>query len=207
MQCIANWSWADHVFGSLFVNLLGSNLPIGAALYNEMASDLAKNRALRSVALAALKEDEYRLLEAILKLKESYQRTRDKLAHWYWGICKEIPDGLVLVDPRYLNQYRAGLLDLHDKGKLHGAEIDREKLYVVRPKDLQADAHDFAEFAKLVFSFANLVAERNREKRAQRYRALSNDARIQEALARGGHSTPPKFQITPPVRRRRRPRA
>ena len=36
-------------------------------------------------------------------------------------------------------------------------------MYVARVKDLQADAEDFARFAKLVFSFANLVAERTQE--------------------------------------------
>jgi hypothetical protein len=200
MQCIANWSWAEHVFGTVFVNLLGTNLPAGAALYNDMTSALAKDRTLRSVAISSLKEDEYKLLEAILKLKDSYQRTRDKLAHWYWGVCKEIPDGLALVDPRYLMQYRAGILDLHDKGQLHGAEMDRNKIYAARVKDLQADAKDFADFAKLIFSFANLVAEKNQEKRAKRHLALSNDGRIQEALARvdrSGQKKPPPTQIAP----------
>ena len=206
-QCIANWSWVEHTFGSLFVNLLGTNLPTGAALYNDMTSALAKDRALRSVALAALKPKEYKLLEAILKLKDSHQRTRDKLAHWYWGVCVEISDGLVLVDPRYLMQYRAGILDLHDKGKLRGAEIDRKKLYVVRVKDLQADAKDFAELAKLVFSFANLVAEKRPGKRAQQYRALSSDARIREALARGVRSARKKRPQAQPSRRRKPRRA
>ena len=118
-------------------------------------------------------------------------------------MCKEIPDGLALIDPRYLMQHRAGILDLHAKGQLNGAEIDSEKVYVARPKDLQADAHDFAEFAKLVFSFSNLVAEKNPEKRAQRHLALSNDARIQEALARVGRLAQQKLRITPSLRHRK----
>ena len=183
-QCIANWSWVESATGSLFVNLLGTNLPAGAALYNDMTSALAKDRALRSVALAALSPEDYALLEAILKIKDAHQRTRDKLAHWYWGICAEIRDGLVLVDPRYLMQYRANILDLHDKGQLRGAAIDRKKIYATRVKDLKADAADFVEVAKLVFNFANLVVERNPAKRAQRRLALSSDARIQSILGR-----------------------
>lgn len=197
-QCIANWSWVESTIGSLFVNLLGTNMPVGAALYNDMTSARAKDRALRSVALAALDSEDYALLVALLKLKDIHQHTRDKFAHWYWGVCAEISDGLVLVDPRYLRQYRADILDLHDKGQLRGAEIDRKKIYATRVKDLKADAKDFVELAKLVFSFANLVAEKNPKKRAQRQLALSNDARLQSILARDGHSVPKK---TPPTRK------
>ena len=143
-----------------------------------MTSASAKDKALLSVALAALTEQEYMLLKALLKLKDGHQRSRDKLAHWYWGICDEVSDGLLLVDPRYLMRYRANVLDLHDKGKLQGAEIDRSKFYVVRPKDLKADAKAFIEMKDLIFSFANLVAEKNPAKRAQRFLALSNDDRI-----------------------------
>ncbi len=195
-QCIANWAWAEHVFGSLFVNLLGTNLPAGAALYSDMTSALAKDRALRSVALAALNAKEYSLLEALLKLKDSHQRVRDKLAHWYWGVCREIQDGLVLVDPRYLMTYRANILDLYDKGELHGAQMDKSKFYVARTRDLKADAEDFAEFAKLAFKFANLVAEKRPKRRARLHRELSSDARIQSALPQGARSAK---QRTPPA--------
>ena len=39
-----------QLFGALFVNLLGTNLPIRSSLFNDMTSALAKDRALRSVA-------------------------------------------------------------------------------------------------------------------------------------------------------------
>ena len=185
-QCIANFSWVESAVASLFVNLLGTNLPTGPALYADMASANAKDRALRSVALAVLKPEEYTLLEALLTLIRSHQSTRDKLAHWYWGACSEISDGLVLVDPRYLMKHRAKMIDLFDKGQItvSDAAFDLTKFFVVRVKDLQADAKDFAELAKLVFSLANLVSEKDGDKRDQRRLALSNDARIRSILAR-----------------------
>lgn len=97
----------------------------------------------------------YAVLEALLKVTGAQQKTRDKYAHWYWGTCEELLDGLVLVDPRHLMQRRARLLD----------------------------ATDFAELAKLVFSFANYVAEKDRHKRAEKLQALSRDARLRSILA------------------------
>jgi hypothetical protein len=195
-QCIANWSWVESVTGNLFVNLLGTNLTAGAALYNDMTSALAKDRALRSVALAAVSPTEYTLFEALLKVKASLQTTRDRLAHWYWGVCNELPDGLVLVDPRYLAGFRADLLERRDKGDLSGAQIDKSKIYAVRVKDLQADAAQFADFAQLMFKFANLVAEKRPSRREQLHRELSSDARIREVLDRGNRSDQKK---TPPA--------
>ena len=177
-QCIANWSWVESSTGSLFVNLLGTNLPTGAALYNDMASALSKDRALRSVALSSLTQEEYTLLGALLKLRESHQRARDRLAHWYWGVCAELDDGLVLVDPRYLIQYKANVLHLNDKNQPKSTEFDVNKIYAVRVKDLKEDTKKFAEFAKLTFKFADLVAEKDQRKREQQRRELSNDVRL-----------------------------
>jgi hypothetical protein len=197
-QCIANWSWVDSATGTLFVNLVGTNMSAGAILYAEMTSALAKDRSLRALGLARLEKADIPLLEALMSLLKSGQATRDKLAHWYWGVCEQIPDGLVLVDPRYLMKHRANMLELYEKGELTTEHMafDISRFFVVRIKDLQAEAKAFAELAKLVFSFANWVAMQDKAERARRRLVLSNDARIREVLARGGRSG---RQRNPPV--------
>ena len=190
MQCIANWSWVESATGTLFVNLLGTNLPAGAALYSDMTSALAKDRALRSVALAALPSEGYAILEALLKAMNARQKTRDKYAHWYWGVCEEMSDGLVLVDPRNLMRRRARLL-AYDKGRPKippDVYPDASMVYAARVSDLKLDAADFSEFAKLVFAFANYAAEKNPEQRALQLHKLSRDARIRAVLDQDGRS-------------------
>jgi hypothetical protein len=197
-QCIANWSRVESAIGNLFVNLLGTNLSAGAALYNDMGSAVAKDKALASVALASLSPEEFTLLEALLKLKKSLQSTRDRLAHWHLGTCDELSDSLVLVDPRYLMEYRAGILDRRNRGDLSGAQINLDEVYGTRVKDLQAAASEFSALEELIFQFASLVAEKNPSKRERRHLALSSDARIRPILDPDSRSAPKRNRPAPP---------
>lgn len=167
---------------SLFINILGTNMSKGAALYSDMNSATNRDSALRSIALAALNERELHVFDAVIKLVKACQKTRDKLAHWYWGTCAEMDDGLVLVDPRYLMRYRAEILDWRSAGDLRGAQIDLSQVYAVRTKFLDETAETFTHVAKLVFDLANLVAQAGQQKRGARLRALFADGMVQEAL-------------------------
>ena len=130
-QCIACFSRVETTMSALFINILGVNMSKGAALYANLNSANNKDSALRSLALAALTDRELLAFEAVIKVVKTHQKTRDKLAHWYWGVCDELKDGLILINPRYLMRYRAEILDWRQKGDMRGAKIDHKEVYGV----------------------------------------------------------------------------
>jgi hypothetical protein len=64
----------------------------------------------------------YKIIDALLKVIESHEKIRNKIAHWYWGISDEIPDGLALVDPKQILVRDARIMDLQAQGKRPTAE-------------------------------------------------------------------------------------
>lgn len=188
-QCIANWSWVELQIASLFVCLLGTkSMVAGATLYNDMDSARVKDRALRAVALSILSPDECKLLDALLAVVKTHQKTRDKLAHWYWGVCTQIKDGLVIVDPRYIVSLRPQGEQLAREGKPLPNDarqfFDFSEFFVYRLPELKAEAERFAELALFIGRFITFARQMSPAVRDQLRLELSCGALIQEALRR-----------------------
>ena len=184
-QGIPNWSWIDTQIANLFIFLLGSNIRLGAELYANFESDRVKENTLRNVALAALSSDELPVFDALLRLVREQRAGRNKLAHWYWGVCTELKDGAVAVRPQYILRHRANLLGwTPDQSIDAGLAIDLDEVYAFRIGQLKADAKAFSEIAVLVHKFSNAVQIAEPAARAQLFRALVQDARLAEVLNR-----------------------
>jgi hypothetical protein len=93
----------------MFVTLTGLNSQATTELYNSFASANLKMNAIKLLAISSLATEDSKIILALLRVIDSHQKIRDKIAHWAWGIPTEIPDGLVLVDPKFLASQQANL--------------------------------------------------------------------------------------------------
>lgn len=100
MEAIAAWSHVDSFMLKLYVELAGGEEADAAAVYLAMESSRAKATLVTVLAERKLSPDNLKLLRAIIKVSESAQKDRDKLAHWVWGTSPQLPDALLLADPR-----------------------------------------------------------------------------------------------------------
>ncbi len=184
-QCITCWSWVETQTSGLFTLLLGLNVEAGMELYNSFGGASLKENGIKILARSNLERADYEIIDALLKVVNSHQRTRDKIAHWYWGLSDQIPDGLVLIDPKDLlirNARVEAKLRVGEHATHDDLRIPLEKVYVYRIKDLQADATAFTELADLVTKCHRLCMVRNRKRRAELRDALSKDGRLAARL-------------------------
>jgi hypothetical protein len=185
-QCIACYSWVETQTSRLFSALLRLNVEAGIELYNELGGASLKENGLKILARSRLAPPDYAIIEALLKVIQSHQKIRDKIAHWYWGKSDQIEDGLVLIDPKYILIHRARLADIRNEGKRPTYEDYRyplDKIYVYRVQDLQVDAKAFIDLALLVNKCHGLCALQGPEL-VQLRDELSKDGRIAERLGR-----------------------
>src|SRR5262249_16769072 len=56
--------------------------------------------ALEAAAKATLSPNDFEVFRAAIRMIDSVQTPRNHLAHWIWGTCKQIPDALLLAEPK-----------------------------------------------------------------------------------------------------------
>jgi hypothetical protein len=149
-QCIMRWATVETQVSHIFTVLAGLNSEAGVELYNAFGGASLKDNSIKVLARSRLEPSDCKIIEALLKVVQSHQKIRDKIAHWYWGMSDDIPDGLILIDPKYLLARHARFLDFRKKGQVPLFSIDLEKIYVYRVSDLEVDANAFMQVAELV---------------------------------------------------------
>lgn len=100
MESIATWSNVESFLLNLYLELLGGAGDRAAIAYLAIETQSAKTQAIRAVAEQVLSPEHLNLLEAILAVAKSAQKSRDKLAHHVWGFSPDLSDALLLIDPR-----------------------------------------------------------------------------------------------------------
>ena len=120
IEAISSWSNVENFLLKLFVQLFGGTESLATNVFLSLENQSAKTAALNAAALTVFQDgaEEYRVFRAILAIAKTNEKDRNKLAHWTWGDSPNIPDGVLLVDPR------ASI-----------AELDRSKVYVYKEKD------------------------------------------------------------------------
>jgi hypothetical protein len=109
MDVIASYAILETFLASVFVELLGTTPDHAAAIYLALDSQSIKNTALRAVAATTLTELEQLYLEALFSVIKSAGKLRHKLAHWAWGFSPDLPNAVLLGDPRALGKFNLGI--------------------------------------------------------------------------------------------------
>jgi hypothetical protein len=101
MEGIASFATVESWMLNLYLDLAGGNKSMAAEIFLKLESRSARSAALEP--LIAKLEPRYReLYQAITKHMRARAMARDKLAHWVWGVSRELPDALLLADPKAL---------------------------------------------------------------------------------------------------------
>jgi hypothetical protein len=133
-QVIVSWSHVEGFMLKLFVTLMGGRNQIAADVFLALETQSAKIAAINAAA-KRLPENQEQLLHAILRIAKSKQRARDKIAHGSWGFSPQLPDALLLIDPR------ASFAESNHK---------HDHIYVYRQSDFEGIIRDNAKVAGFV---------------------------------------------------------
>jgi hypothetical protein len=188
-ECIACWSIVEYETSRLFTLLLDVNVEAGMELYNQFGGASLKESGIKALARSKLHRKDFEIIEALLKAINSHEKTRNKIAHWYWGISDQVPDGLVLIDPKELLILSARIRDKainRKKGERtkYDFGIPLDNMYAYRIKDLRLDAAAFSDLAILIKKCHGLCYLRSGPALFRLRRALSQDDRLMSLLSR-----------------------
>ncbi len=122
IEAIASWSNVESFMLRLFIQLLGGNGTLAANVFLALEGQGPKTAAIQAAANTVLQAmpEKLTLLKAILAIAKTNEKSRDKLAHWTWGDSPNLPDALLLLNPKSSIE-----------------NLDRDEIFVWREQDFR----------------------------------------------------------------------
>jgi hypothetical protein len=156
----ALWGLIEHALSHWLVRVLGADAEPAIAMFATLTAQHLQIGALRAAAKAALSADDFDVFCAAINVIDSVQTPRNHLAHWIWGSCEQLPDALLLAEPKAQkerDQKRMAVIDRFDKGPTVSMfdeiiELDRydpATVLVYRHGDLERAKRDLEEAEKI----------------------------------------------------------
>ena len=98
-ECVTQFASFESLMGVSISIMLHSDATVVHAMYAALENRSAQLRVLQACAKAKLNQDQASLMTYLISLYiKPLMRRRDRLAHWVWGVCDELPDALLTTD-------------------------------------------------------------------------------------------------------------
>jgi hypothetical protein len=178
---VASWTSVESFMLRVFIELMGGHAETAATVFLALEAQTAKAAAINAVAEEQLSDDHRKLLRAILAVMRTHQKTRDKIVHWTWGYAEQLPDALLLVNPKDL------LIDvktLAERDPRNFRFPDYNKVYVYTSKDFNDAIQANYRLAQYASRFRFILIDHPGNKDGSIYAELCKAPEIQERLNR-----------------------
>lgn len=195
-ETVAKASAMEHGMAMILVQLLHASPEPAFAMFSEVMDSSNKRSMILAAARSALPPDDFETFEVIAAVYRTQMDVRNKFAHWLWGSCEQVGDGLLLVDPRYMlkharnqQQIWATREELHMRGAeghdqlMEAIRYDFEKIYVYRQNDFEHVLRDIDETLQMLGNFCFILdpstsaLDRSLKERLPDYQNLVDEAR------------------------------
>lgn len=140
---IALWAHTDGDIASILSRMLKADIAVGTAMYLSLANAGAQKSALAAAAKEALPEWQQIILQSIGSVADPWRKERNMFAHYAWGHCSEVSDGILLAHPKVIVNYnishRQRVTNLPDgRGIIQPKPIDDKQILVYRREDFDS---------------------------------------------------------------------
>jgi hypothetical protein len=210
VRCISTWSFIEALTAHIVAFSLKGDMRVAVEMYLAITSATASNAALKTAVRVGLDRKYAELFNAIWILGGELVGERHKLAHWTLGYSADVPNALLIMDPKEgvkRGAHNISIGRLPQIGRFTPRPINKIRVLSIEYLDGLIEALD-AQLAR-VHRFLNLLEMQESETPKasliqRRYRQLCNEPQIRQALAqmRGA----PAKKAAPTPRRRKVPR-
>jgi hypothetical protein len=138
-HCIAVWAEIETLLGVFLAMLLHANERAALSMYSAVENRAAQTRMILAAAKATLEDSHFNIISALMaSVVTPAMKDRDKLAHWCWGMTEELPDALLITEPKYKLGALLNSVHVQAKTKASNPQIpfEHDQIYVLRDGDL-----------------------------------------------------------------------
>ena len=153
----SHWSLVEYRLSVLLVRILGADAEPALAMFATLEAQHLQFRAIEAAARAALEEKEYDVFRATMSVARSVQTPRNQLAHWVWAHSPELPDALLLAEPKSAKERDREFTRALESGETDSEKIaalntfDPAHVQVYREGDLQRAKENLEQAVQITF--------------------------------------------------------
>lgn len=183
MQVIENTSRTAARVERMLAHFLKVEVHVAMKMLQSIESKGPKSAVIHAAAEHVLSPQDFELFRATLQFARASERRRDWFAHRIWATSTQVPDGLVLIDPRHMNDYEARLAE-HNRNRPKGLQFMPPgaplwgDAYVFTVADLEEDVRESFHVDQTVGRLEMLLADPAAPEADERRRELLAEPRI-----------------------------
>lgn len=155
-ECLTLWPAIEVDLALGLGGVLGAHSGPMLAAFMEIRAGRAQRDAFTAAAGAELPDDELRLVHATLKVVASSEKTRNDLAHAFWGISYGLADGVIWLDPKHMVPWNLKALRKSDMSPTTQQEIEKH-MFVYTMADLEEVKVRLARTRLATFNLAMML--------------------------------------------------
>lgn len=191
-SCISAWSAVEFHLGLMMIAFLGKAASPTVAIYVDLIAFRTRIEALIAAAKNTLSDEYYEIFEALISFTRVAAKKRDKLAHHLWTYSCDLPDALLLIDPRdLLPEFTNGIAKAIE-GKAakeyffteKDIKIDYNLIYVYKMQDFAELYAEFVSISNYHTKFVKATLGKNNSQGRKLFFELSHEPRILEYVSR-----------------------
>src|ERR1700730_10603193 len=153
----AYWGLIEHRLSLMLVRVLGADAVPALAMFSTLTAQHLQLGALEAAAKAALTQQEFDVFKAATNVTDSVQTPRNQLAHWVWASAPQLPDALLLAEPKSAKErdreftlaLETGAATLLEMAMLNS--YDPAKVAVAKEPDLKRASQNMQDASLIAF--------------------------------------------------------
>jgi len=180
-RCVVNWSYIENQTALLLATILKINTEPALAMFLAMQSSRTQIDVLTAAAQTALSPDDFTLFQAIMNIRRTMEGARNHLVHGIIGGSLLVKNGILWTDQKDYTRHTATVwgTDYEQMKTKYAQEV-----FVYEAEDLETVAQDLEWLHTFMGYFWGYLGSTDAGWRAERYRQLCAEPRVQVELDR-----------------------
>lgn len=102
-KAVVGHSQIEEGIGAVLIAILDAHAAPGYTMFNALSSTSARISVLKAVADEHLSGTDLAVFSIAITLARRMAKARNRLVHWRWGTCDQVPESLVACPPIQLH--------------------------------------------------------------------------------------------------------
>ncbi len=190
-QGISVWAYTETNWGNILAAIMHVDSSAAMRMYAAVEGFHNQRQMVRAVARSNLSGSDLEAFEDTFDAVNQSAKQRHRFAHWIWGVSENLPNDLLLMEPKEYWRLHGAMYDFERDNDVDSPSFvsnfptfDRKKILVYTEKDITGVVRDMHTAYSLTKVLRDLLSTEPGQRHDHIYRRLYAFDRIRAAACK-----------------------